>query len=136
MAKKSVLLLDDPVLLKALCEELDDRLDIASFNSPRQFIDFVQENADDVAMICVDLNLPDMGGVQWQLGGLNVIHVLRAKLGDRTPHACVFTGMDAVVHIHTCLNNGADAFIEKEHSVPGIAARIIEQDAYLKARSA
>ena len=113
MAKKSVLLLDDPVLLKALREELDDRLDIASFSSPRQFIDFVQENADDIAMICVDLNLPDMGGVQWQLGGLNVIHVLRAQLGDRTPHACVVTGMDAVVHIHTCLNNGADAFIEK-----------------------
>ena len=115
---------DDALLLERLLANLPDGILVETFADVPEFLDYVQEHPK-LDAVFVDLNLPDVNGVVWQLGGLSVIQKIRSVMGDDAPCLCVFTGMDRVVHINTCLKNGADSFIEKSTDVRDMASQIL-----------
>ena len=115
---------DDTLLLERLAANLPDDVITHCFSDVAEFLQYM-ELKPELDAIFVDLNLPDVQGVAWQLGGLSVIQKIRNETPGKAPCLCVFTGMDRVVHISTCLKNGADAFIEKSPDVRDMASQIL-----------
>ncbi|MGR3491070.1 MAG: response regulator [Shimia sp.] len=62
--------------------------------------------------ILVDLDMPDMGGVQWHYGGITVLRAIR-RIADRSARVVVHSGMENVAAAETARKNGADIYIAK-----------------------
>jgi len=125
--RKIVLVDDDETYLVALERELRGDASVHTFGRVVDCLEFLKNNGDDVDIICVDLFMPDVQGVDWQLSGLSTIKQIREMYDNNAPMIGVLSGMDAVVHIHTCLKNGADWFIEKRFDVKSVADQLLEK---------
>ena len=118
---------DDELFLTAICGALAPKHDVYCMSSTAELVDFLQNTDQQVDGFFVDLNMPDVEDVSWQLGGLSAIRYIRQHFGDEVPMIGVLSGMDPQVHSYTCLKNGADAFIEKSTEVSKIADDVQER---------
>lgn len=125
MGQTLVLIDDDEDFLASLKREMRSEVEVIGFSSSEPALEYLKANLSDVDLICVDLQMPDIEGVDWQLGGLNIIQRIKHQFTDGVPPVYALTGMDAMVHIHTCLKNGADDFLEKGPSIRDIAQKLI-----------
>lgn len=126
-----VILDDDDVFLEAAVMQLSEGATVVPFTDGEAFLKFVHENADGIDLACVDLNMEDLAGVKWSLGGLHVILELKRTLPGDKPRICAITGMDKLTHIDMCLRHGADDFIEKGDAIGAFADQVRERlDAY------
>lgn len=128
MMNRRIVLVDDDVdYLNALGAALSGKAEVIAFDNVVDALVYLKKNGEGVDLICVDLFMPDVEGVDWQLSGLSTINAIRALYPENPPLIGVLSGMDAVVHIHTCLKNGADWFIEKRFDVESVAAQLVEK---------
>ncbi|WP_299138310.1 response regulator [uncultured Tateyamaria sp.] len=125
--RKIVLVDDDEAYLAALAGELRGDASVHTFGRVVDCLEFLKQKGENVDIICVDLFMPDVQGVDWQLSGLSTIKQIREIYREDAPVIGVLSGMDAVVHIHTCLKNGADWFIEKRFDVKSVADQLLEK---------
>lgn len=68
--KGKIILVDDQVYEKALLiEALYEKnwdIDVDFFNNPKEALDHLKENADEIFLIISDMNMPDMNGMDFK----------------------------------------------------------------------
>lgn len=121
MEKQSILLVDDePTNIKILVEVLRDDYDLLIATSGQQALDQVMAHHEDIDLILLDVNMPEMTGIE-------VLEKINAQLPWGKIPVIFVTARNEEGDEATGLQSGAVDYITKPISAPIVKARIQTQ---------
>ncbi|MGR3467284.1 MAG: response regulator [Shimia sp.] len=100
--------------------------DVSVYPDASDFLEALAAAPNRFDTILVDLDMPDMGGVQWHYGGITVLRAIR-RAANRTARVAVHSGMENVAAAETARRNGADGYIAKTDDAKKLLTELFQR---------